>query len=73
VALSWILLLALIPILVPADADDSGELDISDAMRVLGYLFLGTDAPPDPSPMTCGPDPTEDDLGCAAPTRGCVP
>jgi hypothetical protein len=60
------------PCLDAADADDSGELDLTDAVRVLDHLFLGGDAPPDPGPATCGEDPTEDDLGCATPGRGCV-
>ncbi|MBI4601410.1 MAG: FG-GAP repeat protein [Planctomycetes bacterium] len=59
------------PCLDAAGADDAGELDISDAVRVLGYLFLGAVAPPAPGPITCGVDPTADELGCATPTRGC--
>jgi hypothetical protein len=56
-----------------ADADDSGRLDLTDAVRILRYLFLGAAAPPPPGPTTCGVDPTVDDLGCAAATRGCAP
>ncbi len=52
-----------------ADADDSGELNLSDAVWIFRYLFLGGDAPPDPGPATCGEDPTDDDLGCVTP--GC--
>jgi hypothetical protein len=46
-------------------------LDISDAIRLLDFLFLGAQAPPDPGPTTCGVDPTPDAIGCAAATGGC--
>jgi len=48
-----------------ADADDSGKLDISDPIYTLGFLFLGGEAPPAPF-GACGPDATEDALGCAS-------
>jgi hypothetical protein len=60
------------PCLDAADADDSGGLDVSDAVRVLGHLFLGAASPPAPGPVRCGPDPTADKLGCAAPPPGCA-
>jgi hypothetical protein len=41
-----------------ADADDSGALDLTDAIFVLGYLFQGGSTPPAPGPKTCGPDTT---------------
>jgi hypothetical protein len=47
-----------------ADANDDGELDISDPIRILLALFGGQAPLPPPS---CGPDPTEDTLGCGAP------
>jgi hypothetical protein len=47
-----------------ADANDDGRVDISDALYLLQYLFLGTRAPPDPF-SSCGSDPTPDGLGCA--------
>ena len=48
-----------------ADANDDGTLDLSDASRSLGFLFLGS-APP-PLPWTsCGMDPTDDGLSCQA-------
>ena len=47
-----------------ADADDSGALDISDPVYLLGFLFLGTSAPAEPL-RACGPDPTPDGLKCA--------
>jgi uncharacterized repeat protein (TIGR03806 family) len=46
-----------------ADADDSGALDLADAIFVLRFLFQGGAPPPSPHPG-CGPDPTEDALGC---------
>ncbi len=47
-----------------ADLDDSGELDLSDATYLLNFLLLGAQTPPAPGPFECGPDPTEDGLGC---------
>ena len=55
------------PCLDAADADDNGDLDITDGIFVLNFLFLGGGAPPAPDPRgDCGPDPTEDELDCAA-------
>jgi hypothetical protein len=48
-----------------ADADDSGGLDITDAIHLLTWLFLGGPPPEDPL-AACGHDPTPDDLGCPA-------
>ena len=40
--------------------------NISDAVFLVDYLFTGTKPPPpSPGPDACGPDPSEDDLGCA--------
>jgi hypothetical protein len=50
-----------------ADADDNGQVQLTDAVRILGFLFLGTaplPAPFDPPGPSCGPDPTEDGIGC---------
>lgn len=47
------------------DANDDGELDISDPLWLVGYLFAGGAAPPEPFPG-CGSDPTPDGLGCAS-------
>ncbi len=49
------------PIACPdaADADDSGTLDITDAIVLFSYLFLGGPAPPRPFPDP-GSDPTSD-------------
>ncbi len=46
------------------DSNDDGQLDISDPIGLLGHLFLG-----DPSELSapgkkCGPDLTQDALGC---------
>ena len=62
------------PCLDACDADDSGRVDLADAMHVLFYLFRGGDFPPAPGPgldvngqeVPPGPDPTPDNLDCAA-------
>jgi hypothetical protein len=46
------------------DSNDDGELDISDAIHTLGYLFLGFGDIPAPGPGDCGIDPTLDELSC---------
>ena len=46
-----------------SDVNDDGGIDIADAINLLAYLFTAGDFPPAPFP-TCGPDPTEDLLGC---------
>jgi hypothetical protein len=46
------------------DANDDGAMDASDAVFLLGYLFLEGEGPNDPH-GTCGMDPTpEDGLTC---------
>jgi len=45
------------------DVNDSGEVDIADAIKLLGYLFSRDPAPAEPF-ATCGQDTTADDLGC---------
>jgi hypothetical protein len=53
-----------------ADVDDGGDLNVTDAIRLLDFLFLGGGAPPAPFP-TCGRDETPDHLGCLSfPTCG---
>ncbi len=47
-----------------ADADDSGVIEITDALRLLGRLFAAGAPPPAPGPATCGDDPTADSMGC---------
>ena len=44
------------------DADDNGRLEISDAIYVLNFLFLGSRPPANPGPTTPGSDPTADGL-----------
>jgi hypothetical protein len=51
-----------------ADANDSGSIDVSDAVRIFNFLFLGAEPPPWPFPH-CGLDTTEDFLDCAAALR----
>ncbi|MEM7263092.1 MAG: dockerin type I repeat-containing protein [Planctomycetota bacterium] len=49
-----------------ADANDDGGVDISDAVYALASLFqAGAPSPTAPFPE-CGPDPTDDSLGCNA-------
>lgn len=47
-----------------ADADDSGNINSTDALFLLGSLFYGHGFPPPPF-VSPGVDPTPDDLGCA--------
>jgi len=52
-----------------ADTNDTQVMDITDAIFVLGYLFLGTATPPPPGPSVPGIDPTDDDFpSCEAPS-----
>jgi hypothetical protein len=52
--------------LATADVNDWGAIDLSDAVAVLNFLFLGAPAPPPPYPEA-GPDPTPDpEGGCAS-------
>lgn len=53
------------PCLDACDADGSTELEITDAIFLLNYLFVpGSPVPPAPGPDTPGPSPDEDSLGC---------
>ncbi len=52
-----------IPCESSADADDSGQLDLTDGIFLLHLLFLDGSLPPSPFPV-CGLDPTEDLLTC---------
>lgn len=45
------------------DANDDGMIDLSDATFIFSWLFLGGPEMPVPGPV-CGPDPSEDALGC---------
>jgi len=54
-----------------ADTNDDGGLDISDAVALLLYLFASGEIP-DPGPIACGPDPTDDGLAdCNYPPELC--
>jgi len=47
-----------------ADSNDSGALDLADAIYVFNYLFVGGALPPAPG-LSCGVDPTDTDpLDC---------
>ncbi|OUU22713.1 MAG: hypothetical protein CBC13_07380 [Planctomycetia bacterium TMED53] len=46
-----------------ADCNDDGNLDISDVVSVLQFLFSGSPSPPAPYPDPGG-DPTDDGLNC---------
>jgi hypothetical protein len=49
-----------------ADTDDSGTLQITDAIALLNALFLGAPPPPPPGPERCGTDPSADALDCSS-------
>jgi hypothetical protein len=69
----WILLGVLRPEVVgdlcddAADVNDDGRVDISDAVRLLSYLFLAGSPLPAPTIEAPGPDPTVDAIGCQHP------
>lgn len=48
-----------------ADLDDCGNINISDAVYTLFFLFSGGPAPQSPYP-SCGPDPSLDSLSCVS-------
>ena len=43
------------------DANDDEDVQVSDAIWTLAYLFANGDPPPLPGPLSCGPDPTDPD------------
>jgi hypothetical protein len=47
-----------------ADTDDNGDLDITDPIVLLRFLFQNGSRPPPPGPDVFGVDPTLDALGC---------
>ncbi len=49
-----------------SDFNDDGAIDISDPVGLLGYLFLGQAALIHAPSARCGPDATDDELGCDA-------
>jgi hypothetical protein len=56
-----------------ADVDDSGFINIADAVFELSFLFLSGAVPPPPGSRSCGPDPTADPLGCDENETACAP
>ena len=48
-----------------ADVDDSGNVDMTDAINLLDSLMLGRFTIPAPCPQSCGQDPTKDSMICA--------
>ncbi|MCZ6794618.1 MAG: hypothetical protein O7J95_13505 [Planctomycetota bacterium] len=47
-----------------ADADDNGDIQITDPVYTLNRLFRGGPELPAPGATSCGSDPTDDALGC---------
>jgi hypothetical protein len=54
------------------DSNDDGDANISDASYLLNYLFLGGPPPPAPGALSCGTDPTLDELQCEDPMGVCL-
>jgi hypothetical protein len=52
-----------------ADADDNGQVQLTDAIRILTYLYVG-ESPPEAPFSDCGEDPTPDELPCLR-QQGC--
>ena len=48
-----------------ADANDDGQVDVSDPLFTLFFLFLEGEEPPPPGPVVPGLDPTPDELDCS--------
>lgn len=48
------------------DTNDSGTIDVADAVQLLSYLIIAGSAPPSPPFTTCGPDPSADSLSCTS-------
>jgi len=55
-----------LPCEAAADLDDDGKIDLSDPIRLLGFLFLAGPPPAAPFPG-CGPDPSPGPPGCDRP------
>ena len=51
------------PCVKSSDTNDDGAIDIGDPILILSYLFADG-ASPAPPFAECGPDPTDDSLGC---------
>ena len=56
---------AVIDCLDSADFNDDSAVDISDAVSILNYLFLGGIHPSAPF-AECGADPSDDSLDCVS-------
>ncbi len=61
-----------------ADTNDTGNIEITDAIIIFSWLFTGGAAPAEPSPLSpgysnedCGPDASEDGIGCESPAPVC--
>ena len=54
------------PCMDAADASDAGQITITSAVYIFNFLFAGGADPLPPGIEACGPDPTEDDVDCAA-------
>ena len=50
--------------------DDDGDVNITDAVYLLNFLFIGNRTPPAPFPG-CGPDPTAGELNCETVPANC--
>jgi hypothetical protein len=52
------------PCLDACDADDSGSINVSDAIRVMQWLIQRGTPPAPPGPYVPGEDPSDDALSC---------
>ena len=52
------------PCVDSGDINDDGAINITDAIFLLNYLFVGNLELPAPAGGACGEDPSEDPLGC---------
>ena len=49
-----------------ADFDDRDDIELTDMILIMNFLFNGVDLSAPPGPFQCGPDPTPDGLAeCA--------
>ena len=53
---------------VRGDANADDQLDVSDGVFILNYLFRAQAAPSPPGPDVCGDDPSEDELPLCEPS-----
>ena len=53
-----------------ADVNDDGLIDISDGLFLIGYRFQAGAPPSSPFPG-CGPDPSDDEVGCLVSHQDC--